>query len=69
MLARKRDWLSCTEAARRIGVDRRTLSVWSQAGKGPAFHWVGSVRRYYPADVEAWLNAQPRGGEQVLNDT
>ncbi|MGI9051049.1 MAG: helix-turn-helix transcriptional regulator [Ilumatobacteraceae bacterium] len=44
------DWLNLPSA--------RTLDQWAYQGLGPRFVKVGRHRRYRPADVLAWLEAQ-----------
>lgn len=50
-----------TEAARRLGVSRRTLQHWRWKGGGPPFVKLGAAVRYRPADLVAWLDAHTRG--------
>ncbi len=40
----------------------RTLDNWAYQNKGPTYIRVGRHRRYLPADVDAWLAANRRGG-------
>jgi len=40
-----------------------TLSQWAYRGVGPSFLKVGRHRRYRPADVNAWLEANRRGSD------
>jgi DNA-binding transcriptional MerR regulator len=44
------------------GIPIGTLDQWAYKGVGPAYIKVGRHRRYRPEDVEAWLDAQTRGG-------
>jgi hypothetical protein len=46
-----------------IDVPQRTLDQWAYLGKGPAFIKIGKHRRYRPEDVDAWLDANRRGGD------
>jgi excisionase family DNA binding protein len=43
------------EAARRLGVHRRTLAQWERDGILPALKTAGGHRRYREADVQALL--------------
>jgi hypothetical protein len=45
-----------------LAVPEATLGQWAYLGKGPAFSKVGRHRRYRPADVDAWLDANQRCG-------
>jgi len=50
--------LTEVEAAERIGIEPRTLAYLRHRGQGPAFVRFGSqIHRYYPDDVDAWLEA------------
>jgi hypothetical protein len=52
-----------------INVSKATLRRWRKRGKGPPFMKLGpepgAPGRYSPADVEAWLMAARRLGEQA----
>jgi hypothetical protein len=54
--------LTSTDLATEIHIPKRTLDQWAYLGRGPAFVKVGRYRRYRRAAVEAWLDAQTRGG-------
>jgi excisionase family DNA binding protein len=55
--------LRLSEAARLIGVTKVTLRAMGSRGEGPKYMVVGSERRYWLADVEAWLSTRETGGE------
>jgi hypothetical protein len=44
----------------------RTLDQWSYRGVGPRAIKVGRFRRYDPADVYAWVEAQKRAAESRI---
>lgn len=46
-----------------LGVPERTLDQWAYLRKGPPFAKVGRFRRYDPAKVAAWIEANTRGGD------
>ena len=52
--------LSPGQVADMLGVSERTLVRWAQNRTGPPFIQVGTDRnrRYNPADLKAWLDAQ-----------
>jgi excisionase family DNA binding protein len=52
--------LDSEQLARILGVTYRTLDTWAYRREGPAYIRVGRHRRYDPADVRAWLDAQRR---------
>jgi predicted DNA-binding transcriptional regulator AlpA len=55
------DLISIDETARLIGVDRRTLLRWRDAGHGPSVLFVGPrVWVYRRDDVTAWIEAGSR---------
>jgi excisionase family DNA binding protein len=64
---RKKDWLSSTEVARRLGVSKRTVQAWGQQGSLIASR-VGGRLRFATEAVEEWVKrtshnptkAQPR---------
>lgn len=53
-------WLTPEDLARIFQVTIGTVANWRTNKKGPKFKRIasGSVR-YHPADVTAWLDAQP----------
>jgi hypothetical protein len=50
------------EVAHFLDVPAKTLAQWAYLGKGPKYIRVGRYRRYRWSDVEAWLEANTRGG-------
>jgi len=47
--------LDTSAAARFLGVQRGTLEIWRQLGRGPAYHCLGRCIRYSLADLRAFL--------------
>jgi len=50
------------EVSKRINVSVASLRRWRLLGRGPAFLKVGSLVRYQPEDLDAWLASLPTGG-------
>ena len=50
------------EVAKYLGMTERTIYMWAQQGKLPAFK-VGSVWRFRKADVDRWLESTRSGPE------
>lgn len=50
--------LDGVQAARMLGLHRRTLENWRCRGEGPVFLRVGRAIRYRPSDVNAWLDGR-----------
>jgi hypothetical protein len=48
------------------GIPRKTLQNWRVLGRGPRFRKFGSGVRYKIADVEAYFDALPCGGDGGL---
>jgi predicted DNA-binding transcriptional regulator AlpA len=48
------------EAAKRLGLARKTLSNWRSRGCGPAHYRLGGRVMYSPDDVDAWLATRRR---------
>jgi len=57
--------LNDTELARHLGVTVACLRKWRQLGTGPEWIKVGVLVRYRMRDVEAFLDACPRGGNRA----
>jgi predicted DNA-binding transcriptional regulator AlpA len=57
--------LTSQQLADLLQVTTRTLDAWAYRGVGPRPIRIGKHRRYSPADVAAWLQAQkdPPNGE------
>jgi predicted DNA-binding transcriptional regulator AlpA len=47
----------------KLGIPEATLSQWRYRSIGPAYIKVGRHVRYRDEDVDAWLDAQTRGGD------
>lgn len=55
---RRPDLLTTEQAARRLGIEARTLVVWRHEGRdGPAFIRIGRLVRYAPEDLDAFIEA------------
>ena len=52
--------LTLPQLARYLGVAERTLYVWAQQGKVPAFK-IGVTWRFRRSDIDAWLETQRSG--------
>ena len=50
------------EVSKRLNVSVASLRRWRLLGRGPAFLKVGSLVRYPPEDLDAWLASLPTGG-------
>jgi excisionase family DNA binding protein len=50
------------EVSKRLNVSVASLRRWRLLKRGPQFLKVGSLVRYQPADVDAWLGSLPTGG-------
>jgi hypothetical protein len=50
------------EVSKRLNVSVASLRRWRLLRRGPAFLKVGSLVRYSPEDLEAWLASLPTGG-------
>lgn len=48
------------DAASRLGLAVTTLRRWRWAGKGPAFHKIGSAVRYSPEELARYIEASLR---------
>lgn len=54
------------DVARITGLSVASVRRWRQLRQGPPFLKIGSAVRYRPQDVTSWLEARPRGGEQLV---
>ena len=54
------DLMAPPQAARYLGVKERTIYLWAQQGKLPAFK-VGSVWRFRRSDLDRWLESTRSG--------
>lgn len=52
--------ISKEELAEFLDVPESTLDHWASRGGGPEFHGIGNHRKYWPADVKAWLATRRR---------
>ena len=50
------------EVSKRLSVSLASLRRWRVVGRGPVFLKVGSLVRYRPEDLDAWLESLPIGG-------
>jgi excisionase family DNA binding protein len=50
------------EVSKRLSVSLASLRRWRLLRKGPVFVKVGSLVRYRPEDLDAWLASLPTGG-------
>jgi excisionase family DNA binding protein len=50
------------EVAKQLHVSLASVRRWRLERRGPPFIKVGSLVRYKPEEVEAWLGALPTGG-------
>jgi excisionase family DNA binding protein len=54
---------SLQETAAYLGVPVQTMYQWASRGTGPMSLRVGRHRRYRPAEVRRWIDAQERAGQ------
>lgn len=52
------------ELAQYLNLTVHALRRFRFEGRGPAYLKMGRLVRYRPEDVQAWLAAQPTGGQQ-----
>jgi hypothetical protein len=52
-----------TKAVLRLPCSIHTLRWWRRIGRGPAFIRIGGRVYYRPEDIDAFLDACPRGGQ------
>jgi len=53
------------QVSERLNVSLSSLRRWRLLRRGPAFLKVGSLVRYRPEDLEAWLTSRPTGGSRA----
>jgi predicted site-specific integrase-resolvase len=53
------------DVSKRLNVSVASLRRWRLLGRGPSFLKVGSLVRYRPEDLEAWLTSRPTGGSRA----
>lgn len=46
--------LGIAQLSARLGVSGRTISRWCEAGTFPRSHYIGTHRKWFLCDVEAW---------------
>jgi len=51
------------DVAEMLDVSVATVRRWRLLRQGPRFLKLGSLCKYKPEDVSAWLDSCPRGGE------
>jgi predicted DNA-binding transcriptional regulator AlpA len=51
------------DVARITGMSVQTIRRWRLFRSGPKYLKIGVAVRYKPADIAAWLEARPAGGE------
>ena len=56
--------LSDYDIARITGFSVQTVRRWRFLNQGPRYLKISNLVRYRPADVKAWLETRPTGGEQ-----
>ena len=57
--------LTLPQVAKMLGLAERTIYVWSQEGKLPAFK-LGTAWRYRADEIDAWVELQRTAGSQLL---
>jgi excisionase family DNA binding protein len=53
------------EVSKRLNVSVASLRRWRRLRRGPAFVKVGSLVRYSPEELEAWIASRPTGGSRA----
>lgn len=56
------DLLTEDDVAKQLNLSLASLRRWRLEKRGPRFIKVGSLVRYRPEDVDAWLVSLPTGG-------
>ncbi len=57
---REQGHVGTTEAARLLGVQRKTLEGWRRNGSGPPFRKFGAAVRYSLSELEEWAQSRRR---------
>ena len=52
------------QVAEALGVSVSSMRRWRLLRQGPRFLKVGTLCKYRPEDVSAWLDSRPSGGGQ-----
>jgi predicted DNA-binding transcriptional regulator AlpA len=60
--------LTETQVAQDLRVSLACLRRWRLEKRGPIFVKLGSLVRYRPEDIEAWLMSLPTGGSKPGGD-
>ena len=63
ILAGMDELLTLPQVAKMLGLAERTIYVWSQEGKLPAFK-LGTAWRYRADEIDAWVETQRTAGSQ-----
>lgn len=53
-------FITKAELAVFLDVAEGTLDQWASRGGGPEYHIIGNHRKYWPADVKAWMATRKR---------
>jgi predicted DNA-binding transcriptional regulator AlpA len=53
------------QVAEMLGVSVATCRRWRLMRRGPRFLKLGSLCKYRPDDISAWLETRPSGGDQM----
>jgi len=53
------------EVSKRLNVSVASLRRWRLVQRGPLFLKIGSLVRYSPEQLEAWLASRPTGGSKT----
>jgi predicted DNA-binding transcriptional regulator AlpA len=56
------------DVAQQLHVSVASLRRWRIERRGPQFIKVGSLVRYRPEELEAWLLSRPKGGSASESD-
>ena len=60
--------LSDRDIARLTGFSVHTVRRWRFLNQGPRYLKISNLVRYRPADVKAWLESRPTGGEEPVKN-
>jgi predicted DNA-binding transcriptional regulator AlpA len=56
------------DVAKQLHISVASLRRWRLERRGPQFIKVGSLVRYRPEELEAWLGSQPKSGSAIGSD-
>ena len=65
-LANGKQWLTLTQAAKRLGVHAATLRRWADDGALPVMLTPGGHRRFALADIDSFAQAQRKGASSAM---